>query len=270
MKKTILLIGCGHMGSALLNSWYKKKELKISVVDPNRHKILKKKYNKKIIFYSDLQEVKKIDNYDIIIIAVKPQIVKNINQKLNKFKNKNFFILSIVAGKKISYFEKNLSKKIQIIRAMPNMPVSVQKGITCFISNKNLSNKNKLFASNLFKYLGKVLWLKKDSDIDKVTAISGSGPAYYFLFIEFLTIAAKRLGLEEKICEPLVYQTAVGSLELLLNNNKSASELRKSIAVRGGTTEAAIKVFQDKEKFKKIILEATKAAFIKSKKIGKN
>ena len=153
---------------------------------------------------------------------------------------------------------------------MPNMPVSVQKGITCFISNKNLSNKNKLFASNLFKYLGKVLWLKKDSDIDKVTAISGSGPAYYFLFIEFLTIAAKRLGLEEKICEPLVYQTAVGSLELLLNNNKSASELRKSIAVRGGTTEAAIKVFQDKEKFKKIILEATKAAFIKSKKIGKN
>ena len=267
MKK-ILLVGCGHMGSALLSAWVNILLFKISIIDPLKYLKLKKKYSKKITVYKSIEEVRNINEFHIIIFAVKPQIAKSIINYYSSIVRKNMFFLSIMAGKKINFFEKNLNKSTQIIRAMPNMPAFVNEGMTCLFANKHVSNKNRYIAENLFKNVGKVLWLKKESD--KVTAISGSGPGYFFLFIEHLLSESSKLGLNSEKIKLLVYQTALGSIELLIKSNKTAKQLRKSIAIRGGTTEAAINIFEKNKKLKKLINVALKEAYKKSKMLGDN
>ena len=249
------------MGSALLRAWIKIHSFEISIIDPLQYLKLKKKYSKKITVYKSIEEVRNINEFHIIIFAVKPQIAKSIINYFCSKVRKNMFFLSIMAGKKINFFEKNLSKSTQIIRAMPNMPA---------FANKNASNKNKYIAENLFKNVGKVLWLKKEADIDKVTAISGSGPGYFFLFIEHLLSESSKLGLNSEKIKLLVYQTALGSIELLIKSDKTAKQLRKSIAIKGGTTEAAINIFEKNKKLKKLINVALKEAYKKSKMLGDN
>ena len=270
MKK-ILLVGCGHMGTALLNAWFKKKSFLISIIDPKTYKSLNKKYSgRKISIYKSINQIKKLEQFNVIVFAVKPQIAKEVVSEFNYLKNKNILFISIIAGKKINFFTKHLVYPHSIIRAMPNMPALVEKGMTCFVSN-NLTNKSqKLLASKLFKVVGKVIWLNEELDIDKITAISGSGPAYYFLFIEQIISEAIKLGLKKSVAKELVYQTALGSIHMLHKSERSAEELKKIIAVKGGTTEAAINVFENKSKFRTIISKALKAAFNKSKKLGNN
>ena len=269
MKK-ILLVGCGHMGSALLDTWYRKKLFNISVVDPKTHKILKRKYANRVSIYKSIEEINHVQQFNVIIFAVKPQIAKNIVSKFYLINNKKVLFLTIIAGKKIKFFEKYLASPHQIIRVMPNMPAIVEKGMTCLVANNLTSKQNRIIASNLFKFVGKIIWLNKESDIDKVTAVSGSGPAYYFLFIEYLISEAVKLGLKRKIAEELVCQTAFGSIDLLLKVKKNTRELIKIIAVKGGTTEAAINIFLKEEKFKKIIGEALNAAYNRSRRLGNN
>ncbi len=269
MKK-ILLVGCGHMGSALLKAWINISSIKITVIDPQRYAEIKRKYSNKIIIYKSLNEIRNLNQFHIIIFAVKPQIAKSVIDQFQSVNNINMFFLSVMAGKKINFFEKNLNKSTQIIRAMPNMPAFVNEGMTCLFANKHVSNKNKNIAENLFKNVGKVLWLKKEADIDKVTAISGSGPGYFFLFIEHLLSESSKLGLNSEKIKLLVYQTALGSIELLIKSNKTAKQLRKSIAIRGGTTEAAINIFEKNKKLKKLINVALKEAYNKSKMLGDN
>lgn len=269
MKK-ILLVGCGHMGSTLLKAWINIKSIKISIVDPKNHSYLKKKHKKKIIVYKNNREIKKLKDYNIIVFAVKPQIAKKVVNQYKFANQKNTLFLSIMAGKRISFFEKNLFKPLQIIRAMPNMPALVNYGMTCLNSNKFTSQANKVLASKLFDKVGKTIWLKNENHLDKVTAISGSGPGYFFLFIEHLLSESLKLGLNKKIVKLLVYQTALGSINLLLSNDKSAKELRKNIAIQGGTTEAAINAFEKNNNFKKLVNQALKAAYFRSKFLSKN
>jgi len=257
------------MGSALLSAWHRKTSYNISVVDPKTHIILKNKYNKKISIYKSTEEINNIKKFDIIIFAVKPQVAKKALSQFYSLNDKKILLLSIIAGKKISFFEKNLLHSHQIIRAMPNMPAFVENGITCLLSNTLTSKKNIIVASKLFKCVGKVIWLNRESDIDRVTAISGSGPAYFFLFIEHLISEAIKLGLKKNIAKELVYQTAFGSIDLLLQGKKSAEEQKKRIAVKGGTTEAAINVFEKKAQLKKIIGQAITAAFNRTKELEK-
>ena len=266
----ILLVGCGHMGSALLNSWHKNKSYNISVIDPKNYKNLKKKYYNNVSIYKAFKEIKIIHEFNTIVFAIKPQVAKEVISQFNYLSSKKILFVSIVAGKKIDFINKYLNCSHQIIRAMPNMPALVLKGMTCLISNNMTTEKNKKIVESLFQCVGKTIWLKKESDIDKVTAISGSGPAYYFLFIEHLISESIKLGLKPKVAKELIYQTALGSIDLLTNNTKSAHELRKNIAVKGGTTEAAINVFEKNSKFRKIIGQSIRAAYNRSRKLGNN
>ena len=258
------------MGSALLDAWNRKADFNISVIDPNNYNNLKKKYNNKVKIYSSFKSLKKLTEFNIIIFAIQPQIAKEVVSQFKVLDDKKILFLSIVAGKKITFFEKHLYHTHQIIRAMPNMPAYIEKGMTCCIANKTTSKKNIKIANDMFNKVGNTIWLKKESDIDKVTAISGSGPAYYFLFIENLILEAIKLGFKPKIAKQLVYQTAFGSINLLLKNKKSARELKNVIAVKGGTTEAAINVFEKKSRFNNIISKAINAAYKRSLKLGGN
>ena len=264
------MIGCGHMGSALLKSWTSNTKNKFYIIDPLQYKKINNKFKNKVTTFNQIDKIKNLTTIDIIIFAVKPQIIQDVLKKfINlKFKEKILFI-SIVAGKKINFFNNFLQDQNQFIRAMPNMPALIDQGMTCLVANKNVDESNRKFVNSLFTFVGKTLWLKKETDINKITAISGSGPAYVFLFIDAFEQAALKLGLENKVTKNLVKQTFLGSLNLFLEANTEASILANNIAVKGGTTEAALKKFKNKKILHKVFSEAVKAAFKKANELGK-
>ena len=266
----ILLIGCGHMGSALLENWYKKTSHYFTIVDPNQYQTINQQFKRRVSAFNSINKIKSFKKFDIIIFAVKPQIAQQVIKQFSHLEyKKNVLFISIVAGKKISFFIKKLNKKNQFIRVMPNMPAFIAKGMTCLVSNKLTTRKNKNIATALFRHVGKVLWLKNENLVDKVTAISGSGPGYIFLFVDLLEKSALKLGLKKKIARELIYQTIIGSMQLLINKNESAEQFTKKIAIKGGTTEAAIRIFNKKNQFKNIIFKAINAAYKRALKLGK-
>ena len=266
----VLLVGCGHMGSALLNEWINLKSLSLTVVDPLSYNLLKKKYYKeKVKFFDKTPNQNEIKKFDIIIFAIKPQVAKKILSEYYNFKfKKNILIVSIVAGKKISFFKKNIKNAIQIVRVMPNMPALIGEGVSCLVANKNISKNNKKAINNLFLKVGKTIWLKNEIEIDKATAISGSGPGYVFTLIDAFEKASQQIGFPKNIAREMVLSTILGSVKLMEKTKKEPSDLADSIAVKGGTTEAGIKILQ-KNKPSKIMYNTFLAAYQRASKLGK-
>jgi len=266
----VLLVGCGHMGSALLNEWIKLKSHSLTVVDPLNYTFLKKKYyKKKVRFFDKTPHQNEIQKFDIIIFAIKPQIAKKVLSEYYSFEfKKNILIASIVAGKKISFFKKNIKNAIQFVRVMPNMPALIGKGVSCLVSNKGTSKNNKKIINNLFSKVGKTIWLKNEIEIDKATAISGSGPGYVFTLIDAFEKASQQIGFPKNIAREMVLSTILGSVKLMEKTKKEPSDLAKSIAVKGGTTEAGIKILQ-KNKPHKMMYNTFLAAYQRASKLGK-
>ena len=266
----VLLIGCGHMGSALLNAWMNLKSHSFTVIDPQRYNDLKKKfYKKKITFIDKIPNQNEIKKFNIIIFAIKPQIAKKVLNDYSNFEfKKNILIVSIVAGKKISFFKKNIKNAIQIVRVMPNMPALIGEGVSCLVSNKSTSKNNKKIIGNLFSKVGKTIWLKNEIEIDKATAISGSGPGYVFTLIDAFEKASQQIGFPKNISRKMVLSTILGSVKLMEKTKKEPSDLANSIAVKGGTTEAGIKILQ-KYKPNKIMYNTFLAAYQRASKLGK-
>ena len=268
----ILLLGCGHMGSALLNSWNLKTKNSFLIVDPNQYKKINKGLNKKIICFKSFNEIKisTLNKIEIVVFAIKPQIATEVIREVAKFKfKKNTVFISIVAGVKFSLFNKFIAKKEQLIRVMPNMPAQINMGMSCLVKNKNVTLKNKKLVDHLFSTVGETLWLKKESDINKVTAISGSGPGYIFFIIDAYEKAAFEMGLGEEDTKKLVHQTLFGSINLLLKNNLSALKLSDLIAVKGGTTQAGLDQFKNKKILHKVFKRVIKAAYNRANLLGK-
>lgn len=270
MNKKILLIGCGHMGEALLKAWILNTKDFFTVVDPLQYVKINKSFNKRVKTFSSLENITNIKLFDLIIIAVKPQTALLVIKDMGKynFNNKTIF-LSIVAGKKINFFTKYLPKKNQFIRVMPNMPAMISQGMSCLFANKYLTKKNKVFVDSLFLNIGKTLWLKSELEINKVTAISGSGPGYIFLIIDAFEKAALQLGLSETDTKTLVHQTFLGSINLLLNEEQTALTLSNNIAVKGGTTEAGLNKFKNKKVLHTTFKKVIQAAYKKANQLGK-
>jgi len=266
----ILLVGCGHMGSALLKAWTLTTNNSFVVIDPIQYQKINTNYNSKVKALKSVNELKNVKLFDVVIFAVTPQISENVLKNFSKFKFKktNVFV-SIVAGKKISFFKKFLQKPNQFVRVMPNMPALINQGMSCLVKNKNISKINKDKVESLFLKVGKTIWLKNEQEIDKVTAISGSGPGYIFLLIDAFEKAALHLGLEKKITNQLVHQTFFGSIKLLLTTNENAETLASKIAIKGGTTEAGLNQFKNKKILHKIFKKVIKAAYLRANKLGK-
>ena len=266
----ILLVGCGHMGSALLKAWSLKTDCSFVVIDPAQHQYISKNFNSKVKAFKAIEEIKNILLFDIIIFAIKPQIAEQVLKNFiqPKFKKQTVFV-SIVAGKKINFYNKFLPKNNQFIRVMPNMPAMIKRGMSCLIASKNVSLKNKNKVDSLFSKIGKILWLNNELEINKVTAISGSGPGYIFLFIDAFEKAALQLGLGEKVTKQLVHQTLLGSIHLLLADKITAEELANNIAIKGGTTEAALNQFKNKKTLHRTFKKVVKAAYLRANQLGK-
>ena len=268
MKK-ILLIGCGHMGNALLTAWIKTDTYNLTIIDPIKYKSLKNKFkNKKVEIIKSVTDLKKNINFDIIIFATKPGDLKDVLNQLCKIKiNKKTILASIIAGKKIKTFKKNYKNFKNIFRVMPNMPALINQSMNCVVANKQANRLSINEVLKLFSYSGKTILLESEKYIDMATAISGSGPGFVFNIIDAMESAANKLGFKKEISKILVTETFSGSVNLLLENKLNAKELVSTVATKGGTTESGLKIMK-KNNLHKIFEELTRAAYKKAKEQG--
>lgn len=256
----ILLIGAGNMGGALLRGWIKAGFTSLTVVEPSAALAVQGAEVK-----HTLKEVS--GAFDIIMIAVKPQSLDAVIPELAKQFGDRPLYLSIAAGKTLSYFGKQLPNAA-IVRAMPNTPAQIGKGISVLCANKKISDAQKTLATTLMQAGGKVEWLDDESLMDAVTAISGSGPAYAFLFMEILAKLGVEQGLSEALAKKLSLETVHGASELARRSDESLEQLRKNVTSPGGTTEAALSVLMKNDAFKAILSDAVDAAIKRSKELG--
>lgn len=267
IDKKIGIIGCGNMGEALLNGLSRVMEkstgLMVSELDAKRRDYLQAKY--KIIVEIDNNTVVKY--CDVIILAVKPKDFNGLlKSEICCGLSKNKLLISIAAGVTTKYIEGIVGKDIPVIRAMPNMAAVIGEAMTAITCGSAAEGAHIETAKEIFSTVGSVVEVKEKM-MDAVTAISGSGPAYFFYLIEALTEAACKLGLDEETAKQLVLKTALGSAKLLETLKEGPESLRKKVTSKGGTTEAALKVF-DKKMIKKIINDAVKAAHERSKELS--
>lgn len=266
--KKIGIIGCGNMGEAIFSRlseiMVKSVNLMVSETDAARRDAIQKKY--KIIVEIDNNYLVKY--CDVIIIAVKPQSIEDLlRQEICCGASKEKLIISIAAGIPTSYIEKIVGRDVPVVRAMPNMPAVIGEAVTAVCAGSAASKEDLKLAVEVLSKIGDVVEVDEKM-MDAVTAISGSGPAYFFYMIEALAEAAKKLGLDEKTAEELAIKTAIGSSELLDKMKERPGALRMKVTSKGGTTEAALKVF-DSKKLGKIIEAAAKAACKRSKDMSK-
>lgn len=241
----ITLIGCGKMGGAMLRSWLSNDLVRhVNVVDP--HPLTDEFSDEARISYSPSFSVELI-NCDIVILAVKPQILESALQGIKNHNNaRNTAFLSIAAGQTLNTLESFLGADQAIIRTMPNTPAAIDKGMSVSVANSYVSAQKKQVADNLLNSTGMSLWVEDETLMDAVTALSGSGPAYVFYLIEVMASAGERLGLDKEMSMSLARQTVIGSAALAeAEETLSASTLRKNVTSPGGTTQAALEKLMD-------------------------
>lgn len=268
ITKKIGIIGCGNMGEALLsrlsNIVEKSVSLMVSEFDAKRRDYIQSKH--KIIVEIDNNLVVKFA--DVIILAVKPKdfdgLLKN---EICCGVSKNKILISIAAGVTTGYIEKIVGKDIPVIRVMPNMAAAIGESMSAISAGSSASAKDMQIAKEIFSTVGDVVEIDEKL-IDAVTAVSGSGPAYFFYLIESLIDAAVAAGLDKDVAGRLVLKTALGSAKLLEALKEDPAVLRAKVASKGGTTEAAFKVFESK-KFKDIVKKAVGAAQKRSKELSR-
>ena len=200
----------------------------------------------------------------VAVLAVKPQTAKTVVQELApSIQAKHPLVISIAAGIRESHLREWLSNDIAIVRTMPNTPALVGSGVTALFANAAVNNEQKNLAESIMRAVGMTLWVDDEALMDAVTALSGSGPAYFFLIMEAIEDAGHRLGLPHDTARLLTLQTAFGAAKMALESTEELGILRQRVTSPGGTTERAIKVLQDHH-LPEIFDEALRAAHQRS------
>ncbi|MEZ5813758.1 MAG: pyrroline-5-carboxylate reductase [Alphaproteobacteria bacterium] len=260
----IVLIGCGKMGGALLKGWQNQNiNASFSIIDPHSPPL------PGINHFSDTRSgTKALSAADIVVLAVKPQIMTEICESIKPHTPEKALILSIAAGQSLNAFARYFSPRQPVIRAMPNLPASIGKGISVAVANTAASETQKQHAHMLLESVGKIEWIEDENLLDAVTALSGSGPAYVFHLIEILTRAGTKAGLPAKTAETLARQTVIGAAALAeTQNTASPATLRENVTSPGGTTEAALKILMD-GRMQDVFDETLSAAATRSRELN--
>jgi pyrroline-5-carboxylate reductase len=257
----ILIIGAGNMGLT-----YTKSFLSAHIIRPsdiylfNRTKAKLEQAQKEFFvqnIFTDAEDY--ISLADIIIIAVKPQDSTALYPLITKYLTPNQLVLSVMAGVKLATISEALGIK-KILRAMPNLPSQIGLGMTAFTASEEVSKQELLTIQNLLSTTGRVVYFEEESRIDATTAVSGSGPAYVFFLMNVMMKAAKEIGFSDSEAELLVWQTFNGAVQLQNKSNLSCNEWIEKVSSKGGTTEAAFKVFHQTA-IEQHLTEGIKAAF---------
>ena len=260
----IAIIGAGNMGLSFSKSFLKYELIKpenLHLITRSQSKILKIKEEFPKSEVSVFEEVKNLDA-DLIIIAVKPQDFQKVAESFQFSLNENQMILSIMAGIKIEKIQESLNHNF-VVRAMPNSPTLLGMGITGYTSAEGISFNQLMNIERLLNSTGRSVYLENEDLLDGVTALSGSGPAYFYYIVDAMIKAGTEMGIDENLSKLFVKQTMLGAYHLINNSEKSLEDLIKDVASKGGTTEAALKTFEEnsfKEILQKGILNAEKRA----------
>jgi pyrroline-5-carboxylate reductase len=265
-RGTLLLVGAGKMGSAMLDGWLARglKPKQIVVIEPHPAKTLKAPAKRGL----KLNPKSKPAAADAVVIAVKPQTAPEAVPQLGPYIGKTTLVVSIMAGRTIGFLEKSLPPGAAIVRAMPNTPAAIGRGISVAVANARVSTRQRKQASDLLAAIGKVEWVGDEALMDAVTALSGSGPAYVFLLAEAMANAGIAAGLPPALATRLAQETVAGSGELLYRSNLDAATLRENVTSPGGTTAAALEVLMGPSGFEQILTRAIDAATRRSRELA--
>ncbi len=263
----ISFIGGGNMGEAILSAVLskglsKKEEITVSDISKERLDSLKEKHGVKVT----ISNPDAVSGSEVTLLAIKPQ---NLNEVMIDLKNRfkpEQLVISIIAGARINTLRSGLNHS-HIARSMPNTPAQIGEGITMWATTPEVTPEQKGKAKAILGVMGKEIYVSDESYLDMATAVSGSGPAYVFLFMEALLAAAERIGLSPDSAKALVFQTVLGSAHFAEKSNKTLTELRRMVTSPGGTTAEALARFE-KGGFTELIYEAVLAAYNKSKSLG--
>ena len=263
----IAFIGGGNMGEAMLAAVLAKKlaaprDISVGEISQERREYLAKKFG--VAVTPDARQA--ASGKDIIVLAVKPQNLPDVLAALKSGLVPAQLVLSIAAGVRIAAIGRGLGQE-RIVRAMPNMPAQIGCGITGWTATASVTEAQKGRARTILGAMGQEIYFDDEKYLDMVTAVSGSGPAYFFLFAEALIDAAAGIGLNRRDAERLVLQTMLGSAHLLEKSGRPAAELRRSVTSKGGTTERALEAFE-KGNLTQLVYEAVKAAYQRAVELG--
>ena len=268
VNKTVIgFIGAGNMAYALikglLNNGFDANQINIS--DPNEELLRNRESELKVSTYSDNASL--LSNSDVIFFAVKPQVLSNVCLELKGIVKSKHLFVSIVAGIRSSDINRWLGGNFSLIRTMPNTPALFQSGVTGLFANELVDNEQKSLVSSILSSVGECFWVNEEKLIDAITAISGSGPAYFFLLMESMKQAGMALGLDEETANSLSIQTAYGASLMANKTGKDSRTLRAEVTSPNGTTQSAIESFQD-QNFEGIVANATRAAYDRAREIS--
>ncbi|QWF71075.1 pyrroline-5-carboxylate reductase [Methylomonas paludis] len=243
--RTIGFIGGGNMASSLIRgliaSGYAPQQIWVS--DTNQAVLQSHAEHLHVNTSTDNQAI--IAAVDVVVLAVKPQILREISLQLAAdICRKQLLVVSIAAGINQTSLAKWLGHQVAIVRCMPNTPALVLTGATALHANPNVTGPQQDLAENILRAVGLTLWVADEAQLDAVTAVSGSGPAYFFLLMEAMESAALELGLDENAARLLIQQTALGAAKIALESAESPAKLRERVTSPGGTTQKSIETFQ--------------------------
>jgi pyrroline-5-carboxylate reductase len=266
-KMKIALIGPGVMGEAILSGLINSKTctpqaITISSPEADRNQEIAEKYH--VTIAKDNSSA--VQGADFVVLAVKPQRFGQVAKSLRGFIKKDAVVVSIIAGVKLESLQKSLDHAI-IVRAMPNTPARIAMGITVWTATPEVQEAQKESAIDLFKALGEEVFVDDESYLDMATAVSGTGPAYVFLFMESMIDAAVHLGFQRRIAEQLVSQTMRGSVEFYRRSHDHPAKLRNEVTSPGGTSAEAL-YYLEKAGFRTAISRAVLAAYERSVELG--
>jgi pyrroline-5-carboxylate reductase len=261
MKPSIGIIGGGNMGTAILERVRSSHDVWVCERDSVQARRLRRKFG---VTICDLTSM--IPRVQVVIIAVKPQDVVPVLTALGERITPGHLIISIAAGITTVFMEQRLPSKTRIIRAMPNIPSMIGQGMTAVCKGKKASRRDISTAVEILSAVGETVVVPEEA-LDAVTAVSGSGPAYVFLFAECLMGAAQSLGLDQGLSRKLVTQTLRGSVGLLAQGREDAAVLRSRVTSKGGTTQAALAVLE-KKKLRVIFQQALAAAVKRAQELS--
>ncbi len=264
------LIGGGNMGEAIIKGMIESKNFsltEITVFDVSKNRLIYLNERYHIDFSETVEEL--VEQSDVIILAVKPQIINSVLNNIKSLIDKNkHLIISIAAGVKIETFERTLGNDTRIVRVMPNTPAFVLESMSALSFNKNVSENDRKISMKIFQSIGEAIEID-ESYLDAVTAVSGSGPGFIAEILEAFSDGAVKIGIPRELANKLIIQTFIGSIKLVSGEDINFNKLKNMVTSPGGTTIAGISELANYN-IKAAIINCIEAAFKRSKELAGN
>jgi pyrroline-5-carboxylate reductase len=266
IKGTIVLAGAGKMGGAMLSGWLAQglDARMVGVIEPYPSDEISALAAKGVRFNPTPQQIGAVAT---LVVALKPQMFREAGADLKRYAGSSTLVVSIMAGTTIASIEEICSGSV--VRAMPNTPAAIGRGITVAVAANNVSPSQRAVADALLRATGSVEWVDDENLMDAVTAVSGSGPAYIFLLAEELARAGVEAGLPPDLATRLARETVAGSGELLHRSELPSATLRQNVTSPGGTTAAALEVLMGPDGMQSLLTRAVAAATKRSRELAK-